>query len=143
MAWGCWTMISLLLIEKIVELFIILIAGYVIARMGVVGQGDAHALSVITLYLITPVSLLTAFEVNLTPTLAASFGLVFAVALACNLMMYAMGTLFARLTGASAVERASVTYSNAGNLILPIVISVLGESYVIYAAAYMVVQNLA
>ena len=135
-------MISLLLVQKIAELFLILVAGFVIARVGVVKPSDAHALSVITLYLITPATFLTAFEVDLTPTIAASFGLVFVVALVANLMMYALGTAFARLTGASVVERASVTYSNAGNLILPIVTSVLGERYVIYATGYMVVQNI-
>ena len=134
-------MLSLLLIQKIVELFFILLAGYVLVKVGVVESGDAHALSVITLYLITPASLLTAFEVDLTPTIAASLALVFVVALAANLMMYALGTCFARLTGANVVERASVTYSNAGNLILPIVTSVLGEQYVIYATGYMVVQT--
>ena len=134
-------MISILLIQKIAELFLILVAGFVIARIGVVKPTDAHALSVITLYLITPATFLTAFEVDLTPEIAASFGLVFVVALVANLMMYALGTLFARVTGASVVERASVTYSNAGNLILPIVTSVLGERYVIYATGYMVVQN--
>lgn len=134
-------MISLLLIKKIVELFIILAAGYVVVKAGVARSEDAHVLSVITLYLIGPAPLLTAFEVDLTPVLARSLVLVFAVALAANLLMYALGAVFARLTGADVVERASVTYSNAGNLILPIVTSVLGEDYVIYAMGYMVVQT--
>lgn len=132
---------SLLLINKIVELFIILVAGYAIVKAGALKSSDAKALSIITLYLIGPAPLLAAFEVDLTPDLARSLAVVFAVALAANLLMYALGSVFARLTGASVVERASVTYSNAGNLILPIVTSVLGEGYVIYATGYMVVQN--
>ena len=135
---------SLLLINKIVELFIILVAGYAIVKAGALKSSDAKALSIITLYLIGPAPLLTAFEVDLTPDLARSLAVVFAVALAANLLMYVLGSVFAHLTGltgASVVERASVTYSNAGNLILPIVTSVLGEGYVIYATGYMVVQN--
>ncbi len=135
-------MISLLLAQKIIELFIILLAGYVATRAGLLHTEDARGLSTVTLFLVTPASFLTAFEVDLTSELTRSLALVFVVALVANLMMYALGTGFARLTGASVVERASVTYSNAGNLILPIVLSVLGERYVIYATGYMVVQNL-
>ena len=135
-------MISLLLAQKILELFIVLLAGFVATRAGLIHAEDARGLSVVTLFLVTPASFLTAFEVELTSELARSLALVFAVALVANLIMYALGTLFARLTGASVVERASVTYSNAGNLILPIVLSVLDEPYVIYATGYMVIQNL-
>lgn len=131
--------ISLLLAQKILELFIVLLAGFVATRVGLIHAKDARGLSAVTLFLVTPASFFTAFEVELTSELARSLALVFAVALVANLMMYALGTLFARLTGASVVERASVTYSNAGNLILPIVLSVLGERYVIYATGYMVV----
>ena len=134
-------MISLLLAQKIAELFLILLAGYAIVKVGALKSSYAHALSVITLYLIAPAPLLTAFEVDLTPTLARSLAVVFVVALAANLLMYVLGMVFARLTRASVVERASVTYSNAGNLILPIVTSVLGEQYVVYTTGYMVVQT--
>ncbi len=134
-------MISLLLIQKITELFLVLIAGYVLVKAGACKPSDAHTLSVLTLYLITPAPLLTSFEVDLTPTLARSLVAVFVVALAANLAMYALGVVFAKLTGADVVEQASVTYSNAGNLILPVVTSVLGEQYVIYAMGYIVVQT--
>lgn len=135
-------MLSVLLAKKIMELFLILIAGYAIVKLGALKSSDAHALSIITLYLITPATLITSFEVDLTPQLTRSLLLVFAVATVANFALYGIGTLFAKLTGASVTERASVTYSNAGNLILPIVTSVLGDEYVIYAVAFMVVQNI-
>lgn len=134
-------MLSLLLAQKIIELFLILIAGYVIVKAGALEPSDAHSLSVLTLFLITPATLITSFEVELTAQLAHTLLLVFAVALLANLALYAAGTVFAKVTGATVTERASVTYSNAGNLILPIVISVLGEDYTIYVVAFMVVQN--
>ena len=118
-----------------------LAGGFAIVKLGALKSSDAHALSVITLYLIAPAPLLTAFEVDLTPGLARSLALVFAVAFVANFVMYGLGWVFARLTGADVVERASVTYSNAGNLILPIVTSVLGEEYVVYTTGYMVVQT--
>lgn len=133
---------SLLLAAKIAELFLILLAGYAIVRLGALKPSDAHALSIITLYLITPAALITSFEVDLTPELGLSLALVTLVALVANLALYGLGWVFARVTGASVVEQASVTYCNAGNLILPIVTSVLGEEYVIYTVGFMTVQNI-
>lgn len=110
-------------------------------RLGALKPSDAHALSIITLYLITPAALITSFEVDLTSDLALSLALVTLVALVANLALYGLGWVFARVAGASVVEQASVTYCNAGNLILPIVTSVLGEQYVIYTVGFMAVQN--
>ena len=39
-------------------------------------------------------------------------------------------------------EQASVIYSNAGILIIPIILHTLGSEYVIYSCSYLLVQNL-
>ena len=39
-----------------------------------------------------------------------------------------------------AVEKSSMIYSNAGNLIIPIVTAVLGKEWVIYSSAFLSVQ---
>ena len=41
---------------------------------------------------------------------------------------------------ATSVERASIMYSNAGNLIVPLVTYILGEEWLIYSSAYLIVQ---
>lgn len=134
-------MISILLAEKIAELFLVLLAGFVVVKVGLLSSREARALSLITLYLICPCPLITACEVDLTPELAGNLALVYVMALVGNFLMYGMGTLFAHVTGASVTERASVTYSNSGNLIIPVVTSVLGPSYVVYATGYMSIQT--
>lgn len=101
---------SLLLAAKIAGLFLILLAGYAIVRLGALKPHDAHALSIITLYLITPAALITSFEVDLTAELGASLLLVTLAALVANLALYGLGWVFARMTGTSEVEQASVTY---------------------------------
>ena len=40
----------------------------------------------------------------------------------------------------SVVEKESIIYSNSGNLVIPLVIVVLGEKWVIYASAFLSVQ---
>ena len=39
----------------------------------------------------------------------------------------------------SGIEKASLIYSNAGNLILPLVPAILGEEWLIYASAFILV----
>ena len=39
-----------------------------------------------------------------------------------------------------AIERATVIYSNAGILVIPLVQELLGQEYVIYSSAYIAVQ---
>ena len=42
--------------------------------------------------------------------------------------------------GLNEVEKASVYYSNAGNLIMPIVTFVLGQEWMLYGCVFMSVQ---
>ena len=44
--------------------------------------------------------------------------------------------------GLAPEEQASVIYNNAGNLILPMVMAILGQEYVIYTSVYILVQNI-
>lgn len=48
--------------------------------------------------------------------------------------------LLGRLLKLNEVERMSVYYSNAGNLIIPLVTFILGEEWVLYACVYMSIQ---
>ena len=38
------------------------------------------------------------------------------------------------------VEKASVMYSNAANMVIPVVMSVLGDEWVLYSSAFVSVQ---
>ena len=40
----------------------------------------------------------------------------------------------------SGMEKASVMYSNAGNMVIPIVIAIFGDEWVLYTSAYIAVQ---
>jgi len=42
----------------------------------------------------------------------------------------------------SSVEQSSLIYSNCGNFVIPLVLSLLGTEAVFYCSAYIAVQNL-
>ena len=52
-----------------------------------------------------------------------------------------IGSLLKRLLNLDPIEHATSIYSNSGNLIIPIVMSLFGKEWVIYASCFIVVQT--
>lgn len=121
-------MISLILAEKIFSLFLTMFMGYAVVHWGLLHAEDSKTLSLISLYLISPCVIISAFQVQYTPDVLLHVGIIVVV----NLLGHALHL--------DAVEKASMIYSNAGNLIIPIVTAVLGKEWVIYSSAFLSVQ---
>lgn len=128
--------------KKIVELFTYLGMGFAITKLGVLKPTDSLPLSKVCIYLIIPCSILNSFQVNLTANILQGMGLVFGLAVAAHIIFILLANLCGRFIHADVIERASIVYSNCGNLIIPIVASVLGDEWVIYISAYITVFNL-
>ena len=60
-------MLAVLLIEKIVSLFLILLAGAALVRWRILSSRDSRILSLLLLYLLMPCVILNAFQVDFTP----------------------------------------------------------------------------
>ncbi len=132
--------ISIVIMEQMIQLFLIMVMGGVIVKTGVLKGQDSHILSAVTLYLITPCVILEAFQVDYTPRvrngLLLALGELVIIHILILLSLPALGRIF-RL---DAVEKASIAYSNSGNLIIPLVTAALGKEWVIYSSAFMSVQ---
>ncbi len=133
-------MIPTLLLYKIMQLFAVMILGFVIVKARIVKSEDAMILSKISLYLLMPATILSAFDIELTSEVTGGLLLAFGVALALHLVFLVIDLIYRRLFGKNGTERASIMYSNAGNLIIPIVSFVLGEEWVIYSCGFLIVQ---
>lgn len=133
-------MVASLLLYKIAQLFLVMMLGFLLVKLRLVKSADAAVLSRISLYLLMPCAIIESFQVELTDKVLT--GLLFAVAAAVSvhLLLFVVDFVYARLAGADRIERASVFYSNAGNLIIPIVTFCLGGEYVIYSTAFLAVQ---
>lgn len=59
--------ISILLAEQIVELFLMILMGYVIVKLGLVTDDDSKILSKIVLYIVIPCVMINAFQIDCTP----------------------------------------------------------------------------
>ena len=135
-------MISVLLAKKIAELFIYLFLGVLLVKTGVMKSSDAKVLSTLTLYLIMPCVILRSFQVDMTSEVLSGLVIASAAAVLIHVLYFAVGWAFGRFGGATDIEKGSVIYTNCGNLVLPIIISVIGAEWVIYQSAYAAVFNI-
>lgn len=133
-------MIPGLLLYKIMQLFVVMILGFLIVKIGLVKSEDSLILSKISLYLLMPASILSAFDIELTGDVARGFILALCAAVGLHLVFLGIDLASKYIFHSTGVERASVMYSNAGNLIFPIVSFVLGDEWVIYSCAFLIVQ---
>lgn len=61
-------MISLLLMTKIAQLFVVMIIGYIITKLKVVKGDDSLVLSKLSLYVLLPAAVLNSFNTELSDT---------------------------------------------------------------------------
>ncbi len=132
--------ISLLLMQQIAELFLMILMGYMIVKAGLLKGEDSKVISKIVLYLIIPCVIINAFQVDYTSEKVQGLLLAFAASVMLQVVLLVIVWTAGRFMGLNEVEKASVYYSNAGNLIMPIVTFVLGQEWVLYGCVFMSVQ---
>lgn len=135
-------MISILLAKKIAEFFIFIILGFLIVRCNILKSTDSEVVTKLCIYLMTPAIIINAFQIDATGNVIKGLLLAVFNAVIIHIVCIIIAQLYGRLTNATEVERASIIYSNGGNLIVPIVGSVLGDEWVVYSAAFVAVFNI-
>lgn len=133
-------MLSVILAKKILSLFIIMLMSMTLVRMKIVKASDSKIMSILLLYLFFPCVILESFQIELTPEIKHGMLLSMGAAVVVQILVLVLSISLKNLLHLNAVEQCSITYSNAGNLIIPLVISVLGPEWVIYSSSFLVVQ---
>lgn len=132
--------ISILLMEQIIQLFLMIFMGYLIVKVRLVKDEDSKVLSKIILYLIIPCVIINAFQVDYTMDTAKGLLLALAASVMTQVLLLIIISIAGKLLHLNEVEIASVYYSNSGNLIVPIVTFILGQDWVLYGCVFMSVQ---
>ena len=114
--------ISFMLFLEILKLFLMCAMGFGIVKAGILKSSDSGPLSAIALYIVCPCVYLNAYQADYDPVQARSLLVTFIVAVII------------------VMEVTSAAYSNAGNMIIPIISSMLGEEWVFYTTALVTVQ---
>ena len=132
--------ISLLLMNQIIQLFIMIFMGFIIVKAKLLKAEDSKILSVIVLYIIIPCVIINAFQVDYTPQTVKGLLIALAGSVMTQVILLIVVSILGRVFHLNEVEVASIYYSNSGNLIVPIVTFILGKEWVLYGCVFMSVQ---
>lgn len=133
-------MIAKLLLYKILQLFLMMVIGFILAKFKVIKSEESDILSKISLYLLIPSAIINAFNFERTKEMTKGLLLAFTAAFIIHIVFLILDRIYIKLWQINPVSRASIMYSNAGNLIIPIVTFILGEEWVVYSTAFLSVQ---
>lgn len=133
-------MVSLLLMKKIAELFLIMVMGFILVKRHLLKVEDSKSLSIVAIYLVMPCVIINAFQIKYTESIRNGLILAFAAAILIHIALLILVNVLKKIFNLDAVEKASIMYSNSGNLIIPLVTSILGKEWVIYSSAFLSVQ---
>lgn len=117
-----------------------MLMGYAVVKAGLMKSSESKSVSVIMVYLVIPCVILNAFQVEYTPDVQKGLLLACAAAVAVHILFLLLTAILKKPLHLDVIERATIIYSNAGILVIPLVQELLGQDYVIYSSAYIAVQ---
>ena len=132
--------ISILLMEQIIQLFLMIFMGFLIVKAKLLNSEDSKILSIIVLYLIIPCVIINAFQVDYTSQTVKGLLIALAGSVMTQVILLIVVSILGKVLHLNEVEVASIYYSNSGNLIVPIVTFILGKEWVLYGCVFMSVQ---
>lgn len=131
-------------VNKIIEMFIIMVIGAVTFKTGIADNGTSKRMSSILLNVITPCMIIVSYQMEFDRELL--IGLI--VTLGLSLASIFLSILLSRLLIRSkenqdmSVEKFSMIYSNCGFIGIPIINGLLGAKGVFFMTAYITAFNI-
>lgn len=134
--------LSILLMQQILELFIMIFFGFLLVKTKILTTENSKVISMLVLYVASPCAILTSFAIEFTPDKLVGLGLSFLGAIIVHIIYIPLANILSKIFGFAPIEKATIIYSNSGNLIIPLVGAILGQEWVLYTSGYMVVQTI-
>ena len=131
---------ALSLASQIGAMFIMIAVGFIMIKKEICTLKDCNLFSMIVLYVCGPCAIIKSFQLELTQDKVNGFLLAVAASIGIHVLYIVMTELLSKVFHFCNVEKASLIYSNAGNLIIPLVTLTMSEKMVFYCSAYMMVQ---
>ena len=133
--------LSILLAGQIITMFLYVAAGYASVKAGLFKSEDSKVLSNMMVYICSPCMIVYSFQIELTKDKVQGLLLAIAAAVLVHVLFIIGTALLRRPLNLNRIERASLIYTNAGNLVIPLVGAVLGIEWVFYTNAFNIVQT--
>ncbi|MCF0259513.1 MAG: AEC family transporter [Erysipelotrichaceae bacterium] len=133
--------LSWILFQKIFSMMLMLAIGYALVKTGRLKAESSSVLSVIMLWTVTPCTRLTGLMQEFDAGKLVSLGLTLAASVLIHALYLILGDLSRKSFGMDTVDRNSLVYTNAGNLLVPLIIALLGKEYILYIIPYLIVET--
>ena len=114
------------------------LVGYILVKAGILGQPDSRVISLLLVYVLQPCLVLRSLQIELTPD--RLHGFIFGGIFASLTMVFSIffSELAKRRLNLDGVDRATLVYSNVGNLTMPLVSMALGPDMVFYCSVFQI-----
>ena len=133
--------LSFLLIRQIAAMFLMMAVGFVLVKTKVLKPDHGTVISKILLYGVIPCAIINSYQIDFTMEKLAGLGVSILGGVIAHAVFLILERVLRRPLRLQAVESASIIYSNAGNLIIPLVLASLGTEWVFYVSGFMMVQQ--
>lgn len=131
-----------ILVNKIISLALVMAMGWLVVKSRVMRSEDSKGISKMSLYLVMPCVILSSFQVEYTDEVKNGLLLALFAAVVIHIFLLLLSVVLKKGLKMDPVEVTSVIYSNAGNLVVPLVSAMLGKEWVIYTCAFSTVQRI-
>ena len=129
------------ILNQMIQYFLMLLMGAGIVKAGVLKAEDSRVLSAVSVYLVVPCAILNAFQIEMSGETASGFLLAFEAAAVIHALLLVLTEILGRVFRLNEVQKVSFMYSNAGTLVIPLVLGTLGEEWLIYTSSFISVQT--
>ncbi|MCQ2593397.1 MAG: AEC family transporter [Treponema sp.] len=137
----------LLVVKQLVTMMIIVISGFIFAKLLKVGEGEQKFLSKLLLYFINPTIIINSFNLEFNFEKLKQLGFVFFVSLVIHVVMILVAIVTSYTKNPekkaySSIDKVSTVFTNCGFVGIPLIRGVFGDEGVFYLMGYLVVFNL-
>ncbi len=131
-------------VNKIIEMFLILMIGAAALKAGFADSETSKKLSAILLNVISPCVIIMSYQIDFDKGLIIGLAVTAGLSAASFLLAILLSRLVIRSKGNPdmAVERMSIVYSNCGFIGVPLINGLLGAKGVFFMTAYITVFNI-
>jgi len=134
--------LSLMLLQKILVLFIMILMGFLSVKSGMVKSTDSSVLSKLSFDWIIPCSLLHSFNTTYDPEKGTAFLFACGAAIFSIIFYIVITRLIQKPLHFDVAEQGSIIFSNSAGIGAPLVVAVMGNEMMFYCAAHMGFQNI-
>lgn len=133
--------ISILLAEQILAMFLTMAVGFGVVRAGLFKTEDSRIISNMVVYIFNPCVVVHSFQIELTDDKIKGLMIAIGLSVVVHMVLIIGSEILSFIFHFNSIEKASIIYTNAGYLVIPLVGAVLGEEWVFYTTAFILVQT--